>query len=94
MVFSSLFFILFFLPLNLFFYCLMPGLKAKNIEMLIFSLIFYSWGGTKVSFSSHGDGVDCLVFGSQDRQIQKKQKEKKAMADGGMCGTCGSSWYF
>ena len=47
MVFSSLFFILFFLPLNLFFYCFMPNIKAKNIEMLIFSLIFYSWGGPK-----------------------------------------------
>ncbi len=40
MVFSSLFFILFFLPLNLFFYCFMPNIKAKNIEMLIFSLSF------------------------------------------------------
>lgn len=47
MVFSSLFFISFFLPLNLFFYFLMPSIKAKNIEMLIFSLIFYSWGGPK-----------------------------------------------
>ncbi len=47
MVFSSLFFLLFFLPLNLFFYCLMPGTKAKNIEMLLFSLIFYAWGGPK-----------------------------------------------
>lgn len=25
----------------------MPGTKAKNIEMLLFSLIFYAWGGPK-----------------------------------------------
>lgn len=47
MVFSSLFFVLFFLPLNLALYLFMPNIKAKNIEMLIFSLIFYSWGGPR-----------------------------------------------
>ena len=40
MVFSSLFFVLFFLPLNLLLYIFMPNIKAKNMEMLIFSLIF------------------------------------------------------
>lgn len=47
MVFSSLFFVLFFLPLNLLLYIFMPNIKAKNMEMLIFSLIFYSWGGPR-----------------------------------------------
>ena len=47
MVFSSLFFVLFFLPLNLLLYIFMPNIKAKNMEMLVFSLIFYSWGGPR-----------------------------------------------
>ncbi|MDO4608985.1 MAG: MBOAT family O-acyltransferase [Clostridia bacterium] len=44
MVFSSLFFLYLFLPLNLIIYYFMPSIKAKNIVMLVFSLIFYAWG--------------------------------------------------
>lgn len=44
MVFSKLFFIYFFLPLCLFAYALAKGTKAKNIILIIFSLIFYAWG--------------------------------------------------
>lgn len=44
MVFSSLFFLYVFLPLNLIFYHLMPTMRAKNIVMMVFSLIFYAWG--------------------------------------------------
>lgn len=44
MVFSKLFFIYFFLPLCLFAYALAKGTKAKNIVLIIFSLLFYTWG--------------------------------------------------
>jgi len=44
MVFSSLFFLYLFLPLNLICYFLAPGIRAKNIVMLVFSLLFYAWG--------------------------------------------------
>lgn len=44
MVFSKLFFIYFFLPLCLFAYALAKGTKAKNVVLIIFSLIFYAWG--------------------------------------------------
>ena len=44
MVFSSLFFLFLFLPLNLVVYYFAKGIKAKNIVMLIFSLVFYAWG--------------------------------------------------
>lgn len=47
MVFSSLFFLYAFLPLSLLVYCLCPSLKAKNISLLVFSLIFYAWGEPK-----------------------------------------------
>ena len=43
MVFSSIPFLFFFFPLFLLLYYIVP-LKAKNIVLLIFSLIFYSWG--------------------------------------------------
>ena len=44
MVFSSTVFVFFFLPVCLAFYYLVPGLKAKNIILLLFSLVFYAWG--------------------------------------------------
>lgn len=44
MVFSSLFFLYLFLPLNLIIYYFAKSTKARNIVMLIFSLIFYAWG--------------------------------------------------
>ena len=43
MVFSSLTFIFIFLPLFLIFYYISP-FKFKNIILLLFSLLFYSWG--------------------------------------------------
>ena len=44
MVFSSLFFIFLFLPLNLIFYFTVKNRKIKNIILVVFSLIFYAWG--------------------------------------------------
>ncbi len=44
MVFSSLFFICIFLPLNLVVYFMMPGNKSRNFVLLLFSLVFYAWG--------------------------------------------------
>lgn len=46
MVFSSIFFLFFFLPAFFLCYYLVPG-KAKNVILLIFSLIFYAWGEPK-----------------------------------------------
>ena len=44
MVFSSLFFLYLFLPLNLISYFFARTTKARNVIMLIFSLVFYAWG--------------------------------------------------
>lgn len=44
MVFSSLFFVFLFLPLNLIIYYFAKTVKARNMVMLIFSLVFYAWG--------------------------------------------------
>ncbi len=44
MVFSSLVFVLAFLPLNLLAYFIAPNIKAKNAVLLVFSLVFYAWG--------------------------------------------------
>ena len=44
MVFSSLIFLLAFLPLNLICYFCVGKLQARNVVLLVFSLIFYAWG--------------------------------------------------
>ena len=45
MVFSSLFFIFAFLVLCYGVYLFAPTAKARNTVLLVFSLIFYAWGG-------------------------------------------------
>ncbi len=44
MLFSTLTFLLIFLPLCLLFYFIIPNIKYKNIVLLLFSLMFYAWG--------------------------------------------------
>ena len=44
MVFSSTVFLFIFLPASYFVYLLAPGVKAKNIWLIIISLIFYAYG--------------------------------------------------
>ena len=44
MVFSSLVFLYFFLPLSISFYFLFKSVRIKNFILLLFSFIFYSWG--------------------------------------------------
>jgi alginate O-acetyltransferase complex protein AlgI len=44
MVFSSLVFLLRFLPITILLYFLMPAMKAKNMVLIAASLIFYAWG--------------------------------------------------
>lgn len=47
MVFSSLVFLYAFLPLSLLVYVLCRSREAKNMSLLVFSLIFYAWGEPK-----------------------------------------------
>lgn len=44
MVFSNLFFLYVFFPLNIILYFLARSLKTRNIIMVCFSLVFYAWG--------------------------------------------------
>lgn len=47
MVFSSLLFVFAFLAPQLLLYILIKNTKARNILLLVFSLIFYTWGGPR-----------------------------------------------
>ena len=65
MVFSSIVFIFYFLPLVLLFYYLSPN-KLRNFTLLVFSLIFYAWGEPIfiliMLFSSISDYIHALII--------------------------------
>ena len=44
MVFSSTTFLFFFMPIALGLYFILPWRKAKNVWLLVVSLVFYAWG--------------------------------------------------
>ena len=50
MVFSSLLFVFLFFYLNLLLYRMTDSMKRKNVVLLIFSLVFYAWGGLQYLF--------------------------------------------
>lgn len=84
MVFSSLFFLYVFLPLNLIVYHLMPSMRAKNIVMTVFSLIFYAWGEPVYVFL-------LLAMAFSDWVLAKyigRQARKSAGAKRGVALTC------
>ena len=49
MVFSSIIFLLYFLPVFLFVYHIVPK-QLKNLTILLGSIVFYSWGAPKFVF--------------------------------------------
>lgn len=76
MVFSSLFFVFFFFIICLIAYFFAKTIPQKNIVLLVFSLIFYSWGGPKylillvtMVFASWGSAL--LIEQYRDTKWQK-----------------------
>lgn len=76
MVFSSLLFIYAFLPLCLIFYALTKGIKGKNIVLLIFSLLFYTWGEPVyvllLILMTFADWVAALLIEKSSTKAKKK----------------------
>jgi len=69
MVFSSVTFLYYFLPAFLVCYFAAPGLRAKNLVLLAFSLVFYAWGGVAnllvLGVSMVGNYLLALVIGAR-----------------------------
>ncbi len=63
MVFSSLFFVFAFLVICYALYMLMPGIRTRNVVLLLFSLIFYAWGGPALLILLVGMTLVCYVGG-------------------------------
>jgi len=79
MVFSSLLFLYAFLPLNLLAYVLCRSLKAKNICLLLFSLVFYAWGEPKYILLLMAMSFFDWLFALQIERLDKKEKKRRKM---------------
>jgi alginate O-acetyltransferase complex protein AlgI len=70
MVFSSVTFLFYFLPIFFVAYFAVRGVQARNMVLLLFSLVFYTWGETQYSFIMLGSiGANYLIALVIDRQI-------------------------
>lgn len=76
MVFSSLLFIYAFLPLCLIAYALTKGITGKNIVLLIFSLLFYTWGEPVyvllLIFMTFADWISALLIEKASSKTKKR----------------------
>ena len=63
MVFSSLLFVFGFLVICYALYAVMPGIRSRNVVLLLFSLIFYAWGGPSLLILLVGMTLICYLGG-------------------------------
>ena len=74
MVFSSLLFVFLFLALNLVSQAALRGVRQKNIAMLIFSMVFFSWAGPRYVVLLLLDTALCWFFAVR---IEREPKRKR-----------------
>lgn len=74
MVFSSLLFVFAFLVICYVLYAFMPGIRSRNVILLIFSLIFYAWGGPSLLVLLTGMTFICYLGG---RLIERFHTHRK-----------------
>lgn len=79
MVFSSLIFLFLFLVLNLTIYLFVKD-KYKNIVLLVFSLIFYAWGGPKYLLLLVGETFASCFFALRIEKSENDRGRKLYMA--------------
>jgi alginate O-acetyltransferase complex protein AlgI len=78
MVFSSLTFLVYFLPIFLIIYNLLPkSVNLKNIFILISSILFYSWGGPKFIFVILGVTLLDFLLVSQIEKFRDIKNKKR-----------------
>ena len=77
MVFSSLIFLYAFLPLSLAVYTLCRSLRAKNISLLVFSLIFYAWGEPVYVLLLMAMALFDWYFALRVQRAQREEKNAK-----------------
>ena len=84
MVFSSLIFLYAFFPLCMLAYACCPGLKAKNMCLLLFSLLFYTWGEPKYVLLLMFMALSSWFFA-----LRVERAREKRAAKGWVAAACG-----
>ena len=74
MVFSSLIFVFAFLAICYLVYAVASGIKAKNIVLLVFSLIFYAWGGPSLLILLAGMTFACYIGARLIEKFNSKRR--------------------
>ncbi len=92
MVFSGISYLIYFLPVFILLYHLVPH-KFKNAVILVASIYFYSWGGPKFIFVILGTTfLDFFLVNAM--QNQKTQKAKRKFLILSLCLNLGLLFYF
>src|SRR6185295_1907141 len=92
MVFSGITFLVYFLPLFILLYHLVPN-KYKNGVILISSIYFYSWGGPRFVFVILGTTfLDFFLVDAMSRQ--KTSSAKRTFLVLSLCLNLGLLFYF
>ena len=76
MLFSSIPFLYYFLPLTLLCYFLAPR-RAKNAVLLLFSLVFYAWGEPKYVLFMVASILQGYLFGRLVEKYRNYQRRSK-----------------
>jgi alginate O-acetyltransferase complex protein AlgI len=79
MVFSSPLFLFLFLPVVLTLYALLPGIRLRNLCLLIVSLIFYAWGEVGFIFLLLGSTLVNWLLGLRVDREQDPRRRKRAV---------------
>ena len=77
MVFASLVFVFVFFVANIITQALVPSIKAKNIVMLSFSLVFYAWAGVRYVPLLLGMTFICWLFALLIDGAKRQQRKPK-----------------
>ena len=77
MVFASLVFVFVFFVANIITQALVPSIKAKNIVMLSFSLVFYAWAGVRYVPLLLGMTFICWFFALLIDRAKRQQQNAK-----------------
>jgi len=77
MVFASLLFVFLFLTANILSQIFIRSVKGKNIAMLVFSLIFYSWSGPRYLILLVGMVFICWIGALVIQRMRGEEKRRK-----------------
>lgn len=94
MVFSSIIFLSFFLPITIAIYFLLGKNNLRNLFLLFASLFFYAWGEPKIVFVMIFSICINYIAGMLIAKFYKKSRTKKFILAGSMVFNLGVLFYF